>query len=320
MRFTQAERERVANCSICKHLADLESVDHIREIGSLPEQVEQLEIAAPLMRCPECGTYYKYEHDCGYMENDESYTRLSDREARILLGQEIGDRALSNEIKDSLTPVLKERGFKPVNRTNPWSWYAWRDECVWLVEVRTVDKHWFYGDYCQQRGFPRQSLVVRCGAFYEFMPTRRAIELYSWPDLDREPVKRLKGGQPRPVLRDFQASVDLDCPSAPSQSSAIWRVEQNGSNLGSVLAEIKGTILAEGLAWLEKMRDLKSALQELDAQLERLRKIDAGGRHEIFVAYCMADKVGDEDMKEKYSALLDQEWDQEQSSLSGFFD
>jgi len=55
------------------------------------------------------------------------------------------------------------------------------------------------------------------------------------------------------------------------------------------------------------MRDFKHALQELDAQIERLRKIDACPRHEILAAYYMADKVGDEDKKEKYSALLDEE-------------
>jgi hypothetical protein len=234
------------------------------------------------------------------------------------LGQEISDRELSDKIKNSLTPILQTRGFKLVQRTNPWAWMYWRDECVWLVEVRTVDRHGFYADYCQKNGFHRQSLLIRCGAFYEFMPTLRAIELYSWPDLGREPVKRLKDGRPRPALRDFQASVDLDCPSAPRQSSAIWRVEQNAGNLKTVLAEMNNAILTEGLAWLEKMRDFKSALQELDAQIERLREIDACTRHAIFAAYCMADKAGDEDKQEKYNALLDEEWDS--TSPSGFFD
>jgi hypothetical protein len=288
-------------------------VDYIRGTGELPEQDQQLEnVPLPegrypwLERCPECGTYYEYFHALGYMEDDVTLTRLSDEEARIFLGQEISDRELSNKIKDSLTPALKERGFKPVHRTNPWSWYAWRGECVWLVEVRTVDKHRFYAGYCQQHGFPRQSCLVRSGVFYEFMPTLRAIER-ARPDLDQKLIKRLKDGRPRPALRDFQVETYLPCPSSPSATRAIWRVEQDGSNLVKVLAQMKGMILADGLAWLEKMSDLSSALQELDQQVDRDRAAGRLERDRLLTANYLAIKLGDQNKVTEYDTLIRQE-------------
>ncbi len=93
MTFTQAERERVANCSICKHLSDVEFVDHIWTTDVLPDAAHKLETVATLgfyypllQQCPECGTYYTYYRDCGYMENDESLKRLSDEEGQNLFG------------------------------------------------------------------------------------------------------------------------------------------------------------------------------------------------------------------------------------------
>jgi len=128
---------------------------------------------------------------------------------------------------------------------------------------------------------------------------------YAWPALDQEPVKRLKDGRPHPVLRDFQVSVDLDCPSAPCQSRAIWRVEQNGGRLTGVLADVKNAILTEGLAWLGKMGDWLAALQELDERIERASQAKTDCRDEYYAAFYLADKVGDQDKKEKYGALLD---------------
>jgi hypothetical protein len=312
MWFTQAERERVANCSICRHLSDVE-FEGLLQGGKIPEQAEQLEnvpqpedLLYPLLkRCPECGTYYTYDHTLGYMEDDTKLERVTDEGAPLLLAIGISDRELSDKVKASLTPVLKERGFRLVYRANPWAWYHWRDECVWLVDVRTVDRHGFYAGYCRENGFPSRSLLVRCGVFYEFMPTRRAFMHYAWPALDQEPVKRLKDGRPHPVLRDFQVSVDLDCPSAPSQSRAIWRVEQNGGRLTGVLADVKNAILTEGLAWLGKMGDWLAALQELDERIERASQAKTDCRDEYYAAFYLADKVGDQDKKEKYGALLD---------------
>jgi hypothetical protein len=313
----KAERERIANCSICKHLADVE-FEGLLQGGKIPEQEEQLEnVPQPegqypwLERCPECGTYYTYFHALGYMEDDIKLERLSDEGARLLLALGISDRELSDKVKASLTPVLKERGFRLVYRANPWAWYHWRDECVQLIEVRTVDRHGFYAGYCRENGFPRRSLLFRCGVFYEFMPTRRAFKHYAWPALDQEPVKRLEDGRPHPVLRDFQASVDLACPSAPSQSSAIWRVEQNGGNLTRVLADATNAILTEGLAWLEKMSDLPGALQELDQQVDRDRAAGRLERDRLLTANYLAIKLGDQNKVTEYDTYIRQERSQQ---------
>jgi len=128
MRFTQAERERVANCSICRHLSDFE-FEGLLQGGKIPEQAEQLEnvpqpedLFYPLLkRCPECGTYYTYDHTLGYMEDDTKLERVTDEGAPLLLALGISDRELSDKVKASLTPVLKERGFRLIYRANPWA-------------------------------------------------------------------------------------------------------------------------------------------------------------------------------------------------------
>jgi hypothetical protein len=89
----KAERERIANCSICRCLSDVEFVDHIWTTDVLPDAAHKLETVATLgwyypllQQCPECGTYYTYYRDCGYMEDDESLKRLSDGEGQNLFG------------------------------------------------------------------------------------------------------------------------------------------------------------------------------------------------------------------------------------------
>lgn len=80
---------RVSRCSICRHLSDYEYADYLRdENAAVPPQVLELKRVMTLgfyypvlMQCPECGTYYVHNVDCGYMENDVSYERIRDQEA-----------------------------------------------------------------------------------------------------------------------------------------------------------------------------------------------------------------------------------------------
>jgi len=102
----------------------------------------------PCSALSECGTYYTYDHTLGYMEDDTKLERVTDEGAPLLLALGISDRELSDKVKASLTLLLKPHGFRLVYRANPWAWYHWRDECVQLIDVRTVDRHGFYAGYC----------------------------------------------------------------------------------------------------------------------------------------------------------------------------
>lgn len=85
--------ERVAACPICRDLPHSVFVDHIRDPEKQPpEAVRKLELVENLgyygpfvLRCPACGTYYRHEHSCGYMEHDDGWERLRDSETRALL-------------------------------------------------------------------------------------------------------------------------------------------------------------------------------------------------------------------------------------------
>ena len=84
---------RTARCSICRHIGQVEFADYIRDPdAAVAPQVGRLVAVKTLgyfypelMRCPECGTYYLYSVDCGYMEHDVRWERISDRRARELL-------------------------------------------------------------------------------------------------------------------------------------------------------------------------------------------------------------------------------------------
>jgi hypothetical protein len=86
-------RERVLRCSICRNIQDTEFADYIWDPDAVvaPEvkhlvAVKTLGYFYPeLMRCPECGTYYLYSVDCGYMEHDVKWERITDQRAEELL-------------------------------------------------------------------------------------------------------------------------------------------------------------------------------------------------------------------------------------------
>lgn len=90
--------ERILGCSICRNIEDIEFVDHIREPEvEPPPEVRHLKIvrtlgyAYPLLlRCPICSTYYIYNVDCGWMEHDERWERITDESAKALLNPSSG--------------------------------------------------------------------------------------------------------------------------------------------------------------------------------------------------------------------------------------
>lgn len=86
--------ERTAACPICRELPDSLFIDYIWEpdrepppgIGALVE-VKNLGYYGPfVLRCLHCGTCYRHEHSCGYMEHDDGWERLRDSEAQALIG------------------------------------------------------------------------------------------------------------------------------------------------------------------------------------------------------------------------------------------
>jgi hypothetical protein len=94
-------RDRAAACSICRNLPDTIFADYIRDPNADPPaavgrlvDVRNLGYYGPwLVRCPECGTYYRHEHSCGYMEHDDGWDRLLDSEARALIPPDAGNRS-----------------------------------------------------------------------------------------------------------------------------------------------------------------------------------------------------------------------------------
>jgi len=96
----RAVHERAAACSICREIPDSIFIDYIWEHERNPPQgvmtlvqVRNLGYYGPfLLRCPECGVYYRHEHSCGYMEHDDSWERLRASEAEALMGVSVPGR------------------------------------------------------------------------------------------------------------------------------------------------------------------------------------------------------------------------------------
>ena len=103
-RQSSKDRPRT-QCSICSQLADYESADqkygHEEENTYLPAAAQSLKIVRDfqpygsrklqLWRCPQCGTYYRYQTDYTFLVNgteDEEYlTRLTEEQAAEYLNR-----------------------------------------------------------------------------------------------------------------------------------------------------------------------------------------------------------------------------------------
>lgn len=169
---------------------------------------------------------------------------------------------VSKEIKRTVWPALKEIGF-----THFTSRSAWRDKKD-TIEIINFQS---FNDYLATRiGCTTFSFAVNLGAYYKCVDetlwakkrTRLPQEyqcqarLHLIKSIHQDGLFNPYGSN---VLERFFSKIfsrrdKYDCPE-------IWYVIKDGTNIKETVADAKNSIFTQGISWLDKMENLRYALE-----------------------------------------------------------
>lgn len=196
---------------------------------------------------------------------------------------------LNRSLRARVTPELREAGFEKVDARNGWRWC---DNIVLVFKIRAVGNHF---SVCT--GWPPGSIGVWLGAFYPFAPS--------------SPVKRDDKGRLLPAEYQCHMRSHLDCGldqtvrvrslqnRGERQRRDIWWVEPDGSNAEGVASDVAASLSKDGLAWFDRVSDLRATLSMVERERDCLWKYER--------AAAISEKIGDQERFQRYRALKEAE-------------
>jgi hypothetical protein len=197
---------------------------------------------------------------------------------------------LNRSLRKILSPALREIGFQHVDARKAW---FWREQCIWVFIVKAVG-HYF----SQGTGWPPGSVGVELGVYYTFAPRPPTIEV----DDD---------GRLRPAEYLCHVRSHLDCHlnqaartrtlEAPPERTRtdLWWFDPEAGDADAIAADVKRSLLEDGLAWYSEVSDLRRAFSIIERMNDCLEKFTK--------AALLARRIGDDEARKKYDALAEAE-------------
>jgi hypothetical protein len=199
---------------------------------------------------------------------------------------------INKVIRKLLSPTLKENGFSKVNTRNNWGWHG---DCIWVLNLTAVGK--YFSDVTR---WPSMSIHVNIGIYYDFVPPR-----------EDDKIKLGSKGEILPKYYDCHLQKELYCnldqskytkrlPNpAERERNDIWWIQPDGSNINKVLEDIRESFLNDGLTWLRKYTDVRTAFSEIEKEHDSYLK--------FYKIRYFAEHLNDNEKLEEYNKLFEQE-------------
>ncbi|MGD6817690.1 hypothetical protein [Metabacillus sp. 84] len=203
-------------------------------------------------------------------------------------------KELNKELRDTLYPVLKECGFTKITSRGSWKY---NDNCIWIMDYEPVGKRFSEGS-----GWPSMSLFIKCAIYFTFIPELNTKDV----------IKQSSDGQLTPRYYQSHLQETLMCNSNQNEytntleipadrgRNDIWWIEEDGSNLNHVINNLAEVISVDGMEWLRKHSDVKSALENIETKKNL-------SLYELHDAMHISKWLNIKDKTEKYEQLFDKE-------------
>ena len=203
----------------------------------------------------------------------------------------IGSPEINKLIRKILSPTLKENGFDRVNTRHNW---GWKDHCIWVLDITAVGKY-----FSDVTGWSPMSVYVELGIYYDFVPPKYGeIKIGTKGELLPKPHQCQLQNQLYCSLEQSNYTKLFDNPAERDRND-IWWIQPDGSNIEEVINNIKQDFLINGLGWLIKNTDLKTAFYEIEKESNSFNK--------FYNARYFAEHLNDNAKFNEYNLLLEQE-------------
>lgn len=160
-------------------------------------------------------------------------------------------RDVSKEIKEQITPWLKEQGFQKITARNAW---RTRKDTIEVLNFESFNSY-----NASVMGVTTFSFAVHLGVYYKF------IDLCPWSNCEAlDEPKYHECHAIRSVLKGIK--------QPETASEAVWFIAEDGNNLQSSVADAKRQIVDLAPNWYEELSDPEHALDIFQSRPESYSK------------------------------------------------
>jgi hypothetical protein len=152
--------------------------------------------------------------------------------------QMISPLTINKALRQHLALVLLKNGFDLVKARKAWGWHP---SCIYVLEVENVGNA-----FAKATGWPMHSLQVTVGVWMK-SGAENSSALF-----------RDEQGRLRPDITACQHQLQLL--DDKSEQAHIWRVEDDGSNLNTVVRNIAEAFLSQAAMWLASVESEQSGV------------------------------------------------------------